>query len=90
VRICYEEYVDAEVQQRQPVVRTPACAPAVVYCMSSGTYTVDGYAVNIRHEATLPGAALRLPCDHTPQTGIQTTCLKDSHFWLCLRALTHN
>ena len=57
----------------------------VVTCKSSGTYTAGGYAVNIRHEATLP-RALEAAVRRTPQTGIQTTCLKDSHFWLaCVR-----
>jgi hypothetical protein len=88
VRICYDEYVDAEVQQRQPVERTPACAPAVVYCTSSGTYTADGCAVNIRHEATLPGAALRLPCNAAD--GHTNNVSEGFPLLSCLRALTHN
>ena len=87
MRICYDGQTQAQ-QQQQPVVRTPACTPAVVYCKSSGTYTAGGYAVNIRHEATLPGAALRLPCNAAD--GHTNNVSEGFPLLACLQALTQH
>lgn len=62
----------------------------VVTCKSSGTYTAGGYAVNTRHEATLPGALMRLPCDAAD--GHTNNVSEGFPLLACLRAcaLTHN